>query len=164
MKRLAGSKVLAGLGLERIKSESCFGALSDRAVAFLLEQGRVFALAAGDTVFRTGEPGDSFFIVLEGHLDYVHRVDGEDVPIRVIGCGEQLGYVSMIGLFERLGIGRAAGPAKVLEIDADLFYRFHIEYPFDFGVMSLNLSRDMARAIREVVTQLADANAGRISA
>ncbi len=164
MKRLDSREVLAELGLEHLKTASCFGALSDQAIAFLLEEGRVFSLAAGETVFRTGEPGDSFFIVLEGRLDYVHSVHGEEVPIRIIDAGQQLGYVSMLGLFERLGIGRAFGPAKVLEIPAELFYRFHEAYPFDFGIMSLNLSRDMARAIREVVTQLADANVGRICA
>ena len=164
MNTLNGRDVLAALGLDYFRSASCFGALGEEAISFLLAEGRVFGLHEGDIVFRTGEPGGSFFVVLEGRLSYLHRVRGEDVPIRSIGVGEQLGYVSMIGLFERLGIGRAEGPAKVLEVDADLFYRFHESFPFDFGVMSLNLSRDMARAIREVVTQLADAHAGRISA
>lgn len=163
MTRMDGSEVLARLGMERIRAESCFGALSDAAIAFLLEEGEVFQMADGEAVFRTGEAGESFFVVLEGRLDYGHLGGGQEVHIRSIEAGQQLGYVSMIGLFERLGVGRADGPAKVLKVDSDLFYRFHVKYPFDFGVMSLNLSRDMARAIREVISQLADAQACRLS-
>ena len=51
----------------------------------------------------------------------------------------------MIGLFERFGVGRAHGQTIVLEITVDLFHQLHTEYPFDFGILMLNLSRDMAR-------------------
>ena len=80
--------------------------------------------------FHPGEPGDGFFIVIEGQLDYVRGARrlmwSRSVPSP---WGEQLGYVSMIGLFERFGVGRAHGQTIVPEITVDLFHQLHTEYP-----------------------------------
>ena len=44
--------------------------------------------------------------------------------------GEQLGYVSMIGLFEARSVSAArTGQTIVPEIAVDLFHQLHTEYP-----------------------------------
>ena len=103
-----------------------------------------------------GNPADGFYVLLRGQLDCYREVDSEQVPILIVGVGEQIGYVSMIGLFERLGDGKAHGPTVLLHIGSDLFYQLHLEYPFDFGILMLNLSREMARAFRRVTEELID--------
>ena len=83
----------------------------------------------------------------------------QDVPILKVAFGEQIGYVSMIGLFQRLGDGRAHGPTVLLEVSSDLFHQLHEEFAFDFGILMLNLSREMARAIRVLIGDLVHARA-----
>lgn len=160
MEIVDGQSLLAESGMEHFKKASIFGALSDDAIHFLLSRGRVVSLADGEELFRAGDAGDSFFVVLQGLLDFFREGDGGEVLIRTIAFGEQLGYVSMIGLFQRSGIGRAHGPAVALEIGSDLFYALHVEFPFDFGIVMLNLSRDMARALRQVSAHLVEASLG----
>lgn len=158
MKDLDGQRLLAESGLDYFKSASTFGALSDAAIDFLLRQGQAQVLDAGENLFVTGQPGDSFYIVLKGQLHYFWERDNVDILIRDVQFGAQIGYVSMIGLQNREGICVAAQPSIVLKISADLFYQLHLDYPSDFGIMMLNLSRDMARVVRRLSESLVAAS------
>lgn len=161
MKILDGQSLLNESGLAHFKTASIFGALSDEAIRFLLCRGRILALANGEELFHQGEAGDGFFVVLQGQVDYFRRDGGgEEILVRSVAFGEQIGYVSMIGLFARIGAGRANGPSLVLQVSTDLFYQFHLELPFDCGIVMLNLSRDMARTLRKVTDNLVAASAG----
>ena len=160
MKPIEGAMLLADKGFDHFKGASAFGAISEPAITFLLERGQVWSLDDGDILFRAGDTGESFFIVVDGRLDYVREKNGQQVVIRNIEMGEQLGYVSMIGLFERFGMGRANGAVVVIEIKSDLFYQLHLDFPFDFGILMLNLSRDMARTIRFFASNLTAAYLG----
>lgn len=161
MNILDGERLLLNWGLERFKAGSTFGALSDAAIGFLLRSGRIFSLDDGELLFHGGDDSDCFYIVLEGQLDTSRKVAGGIVAIRTIRAGEQIGYVSMIGLFERLGDGCANGTTIVLEISSGLFYQLHEDYPFDFGILMLNLSREMARSTRFLIGKLTVAGSGR---
>jgi len=160
MNLLNGEKLLAEWGLERIKAGSTFGALSDDAIRFLLCRGRVLSLQDREELFHTGDSAESFFVELQGQRDAIGKGKDGDVHLHVVAVGEQIGYVSMIGLFERLGCPRANGTTVVLEVDAELFYQLHLELPFDFGVLMLNLSREMARKTRVLIAQLVEAGSG----
>ena len=160
MKILDGQSLLAESGLDTFKRGSTFGALSDEAIRFLLTRGRILSLADGEALFHIGDAADSFFVVLQGQLDGFRESHSKEVPVLTITFGEQVGYVAMIGLFQRLGDGRAHGPTVMLEITSDVFYQMHKELPFDFGILMLNLSREMARAFNKVTTHLIDASVG----
>jgi CRP-like cAMP-binding protein len=159
MKILDGQSVLAESGADHFKAASIFGAVSDEAISFLLGRGRILAMEDGEELFHLGDPGDSFYVVLAGQFDYFRRRDGGEVLLRSASFGEQLGYVSMVGLIPRVGTGRATGPTVVLEINSDLFYQFHEALPFDFGIVMLNLARDMSRTIIFLTHELVDARA-----
>lgn len=156
MKNLDAQRLIAESGLDYFKSASTFGALSDEAIRFLLLNGKTRLLGAGETLFKTGEPGGYFVVVLEGKLGYFREVDDNQMQIREVGFGEEVGYVSMIGLFERKGSAVAIVPSIVLQIDSNLFYQLHLDYPSDFGILMLNLSRELARTIDGVNNKLVD--------
>jgi hypothetical protein len=156
MKILDGQSLIAERGLDYFKAGSTFGALSDEAIRFLLTRGRIASLADGEEM----DDAEGFFIVLQGQLDCFRVRGNEEVPLLSVTFGEQIGYVSMIGLFRRLGSGRAHGPTTLLNVSPDLFYQLHEELPFDFGILMLNLSREMARAFRKVTEDLVDACSG----
>jgi len=160
MKNLDGQRLVAESGLDYFKSASTFGALSDDAILFLLRQGKTLILESGEHLFDTGQPGNSFYIVLDGHLHYYWERENVDILIRDVQFGAQIGYVSMVGLQDREGICVAAEPSVVLEISSDLFYQLHLDYPSDFGIMMLNLSRDMARVVRKLSESLVVASVG----
>lgn len=164
MKILDGERLLADFGLDRLKSGSSFGAMSDRAICFLMTRGNIISLTDGEEVFHPGDAGDSLYVVLEGQLDYSRPSDRPDddteVLIRSVKFGEEIGYVSMIGLYQRIGYARAHGETVLLQLTSDLFYQLHLDLPFDFGILMLNLSRDMARTIRKITANFIGASIG----
>jgi CRP-like cAMP-binding protein len=137
-----------------LKNGSVFGALSEEAIHFLLEQGEIYQVQAGDRVFEFGDKGDKFYVVCKGSIDFHKQHEGECVHTRTAGFGEELGFVAMISLHDHAGFAQASEDSIVLKISSVLFRQLHQQYPFDFGIMSLNLARDMARTIRKLSNTL----------
>jgi len=54
----------------------------------------------------------------------------------------------MIALHDKVGKAIAKENSIVLEITSHLFSDFHDDHAFDFGILLMNLSRDMARSLR----------------
>lgn len=136
------------LSLSKLKQGSVFGALSDNAIEYLLEQGKIRTFANQEVVFRHNEKGDNFYIVLQGKIDYFKHHKSHQAYTRSIHFGEAIGFVSMIALHDRVGNAIASEESVLLEIDSRLFSDFHDHFAFDFGILLLNLSREMARAVR----------------
>ncbi|SEG68573.1 Crp/Fnr family transcriptional regulator [Marinobacterium lutimaris] len=147
MKDLDGQRIIDQSGLEFFKTASTFGALSEEAILFLLSKGKLQALDKGDQVFSSGESAGFFVVVLEGQLGYYREVQQGRLLMREVGFGEELGYVSMIGLLPRQGSACALRKSVILRVDTDLFYQLHLDLPSDFGILMLNLSRELARTI-----------------
>lgn len=147
MKDLDGQRIIDKSGLEYFKTASTFGALSEEAILFLLSKGKLQALDKGDRVFKCGETAGFFVVVLEGRLGYYREIEQDRLLMREVGFGEELGYVSMIGLLPRQGSASALEQSVILRVDTDLFYQLHLDLPSDFGILMLNLSRELARTI-----------------
>lgn len=156
MQELSGETLLNELGMDFLKSASTFGALSEPAIRQLMLQGRVFRLSDGEPLFKPGEPGDSFFVILRGTVSYYRQHEGQLKHIRDYHVGEEIGFVSLISLSSRLGAAVAASDTLVLEIDSNHFYALHCAYPLDFGLLMMNLSRELARSLVKIGALLAE--------
>ncbi|MGB0733308.1 MAG: cyclic nucleotide-binding domain-containing protein, partial [Pontibacterium sp.] len=85
-----------------------------------------------------------------GAFEYFKEHRGQSAYIRDYGLGEQVGFMSMIALHNRVGSAVAKSDCQVLEVCDALFHRLHEEAPVDFGILMINLSREMARTLRSV--------------
>ncbi|MEL0614415.1 cyclic nucleotide-binding domain-containing protein [Marinomonas arenicola] len=139
---------------KRLKEGSIFGALSANAIQYLLDHGTIHEAKKGDEVFHYQDKGESFFAVLHGSLDFFKQHHHKELHTRDIEFGEALGFVSMIALHDRVGTAYAKEDSLLLEVSSTLFSDFHDQYPFDFGILLINLARDMARNIRELSNAL----------
>ena len=142
---------------QAMKNGPICAALSEPAIGYLLRNGQLYRATPGDLVFEYGTPGDSFFIVCQGILDFYKVHNDMCRHIREIGFGDEIGFLSMIALRNRTGDAVARQRAIVLKVSAELFSDLHQSYSFDFGIMTLNLARDMARALHQVSKDLVDA-------
>lgn len=156
MHSISSDEVLARYTLEDLKQASTFGALSEQALRWLLEQGRLARVDDGEVLFEPGEPGNSFFIILEGSVAYYKVHEGRSAYIREYAKGEQIGFVSTVALHDRMGRAVAKGDLLVLEIDSQLFHQMHKSAPGDFGILMLNLAREMARTIRTIDNRIVE--------
>ncbi|UTW05206.1 cyclic nucleotide-binding domain-containing protein [Amphritea atlantica] len=156
MKTITAEAVHNSLPQEKIRQGSLFGALTDDCINFILKEGRILELSPGEKVFDCGDSGNAFYVVLEGSLSFVKLHDGQLYSTRDINFGEEVGFVAMIALHNHVGYAVANCDSRVLEITSDLFATIHENYPFDFGIITLNLARDMARNIRKLSNALVE--------
>jgi hypothetical protein len=156
MKTVSGRSLINRFGMSYFQGASVFGALSPVAIEFLLERGRVLQTKEGVVIFRPGDKGDRFYVVLQGALSFYQFYLGEFAYIRDHRFGEEMGFVAMVALHDRVGKAVVAEDGYVLEISCGLFYELQRELPVEFGVFLLNLSRNMARTIREVSNMIVE--------
>lgn len=147
MQTLDMTSALASLEPASLRELSTFGALSDACVQFLLRQGRLLRLERSDVLYPAGARAGEFYVVLDGTIAFYKHSDGRDVLTRHFRRGEQLGFDGMIGLHDRSGTAVAVEPVVALEISSALFFDLHTEHPTDFGLMMINLSRELSREI-----------------
>jgi len=160
MRVLKGSALVEQLGVDHFKECSTLGALSEEAIKYLLDEGRALQLTNGDWLFEYGDNCDSFYVILKGAVAFYKYHKGRSTYIRDYQLGEEIGFVAMVGLHDRTGSARAAEDSIVLEVSSALFYEFHEVFPTDFGLLLLNLSREMSRVIRDISNQLVDHEIG----
>lgn len=71
-------------------------------------------LAAGEVLFRQGDPGDLVWVVADGQIALVReRVDGSEEPVAVVGPGHYFGELAPVFGLRRSATARAATPAVV---------------------------------------------------
>ncbi|WP_067219987.1 Crp/Fnr family transcriptional regulator [Marinomonas gallaica] len=145
------------LSPETLKTGSIFGALSPSSIEYLVHRGDLIELKAGEQLFKDDDKGDNFYIIIEGTLCYYRDSDDASSLIRRVSFGQALGYVTMISLSSRNGHAVAETDSVLLKIDYNVFGEFHDRFAFDFGILILNLSRDMARNVQVLSRTLADA-------
>lgn len=159
MQILASNQVNELFHPDYLREMSTLGALSRGGIDFLVANGRVLRLDQGEWLFRVDDPGNLFYIILQGSFRFFKHHHGKVTYIRNHACGEELGFIAMIALHTRRGSAQAGEASVVLEITSQLFNRLHRELPTDFGLLPLNLARGMARRIRELNNLLVDHDA-----
>ena len=66
---------------EELRRSFLFEALSDEQLDWLVQHGAVETHDAGVVVYDEGAPAESFYVLLEGEIQLVKRLDGSDVVI-----------------------------------------------------------------------------------
>ncbi len=159
MKTIAGDTLWQAWGADYFRGLSTFGALSDSTIISLLNAGQVLDLAQGDLLYRPGDKAGGFYVILKGSLAlYMHHQD-RDALTRVYHTGEQLGFVDMIGLHDHWSTSVATAPTTLVDISSDQFYDLHLNAPDDFGLLMINLSREMARTVITLAEVIVDQSA-----
>jgi signal-transduction protein with cAMP-binding, CBS, and nucleotidyltransferase domain len=147
MKILKADVTIEKLGWDYLNELSTFGALSNEVINDLLQKGVIRHYRKGEYVTRVDQIADEFQVVLSGCIAYYRRFEGCDVLTRQFRQGEQLGFDLMIGLLHHNGTDVAQQESLVLNISREQFFKLHVDFPADFGLLMLNLARELAREI-----------------
>ena len=135
------------LGWDYLHELSTFGALSEAVVSDLLHKGVIHRYHKGEYVTRVDRVAEDFQVVLSGRVAYYRHFGDCHVLTRYFGQGEQMGFDQMIGLLTQNGTDVAVEESLVLDISNQQFSRLHVGFPADFGLLMINLARELAREI-----------------
>ena len=77
-------------------------------------------LAAGETLFKAGEPGESLYVVRAGEVElYIKDTAGQRIPLAIVGRGEVFGELALLDRSPRTATAVAMGDTELLELDRD---------------------------------------------
>ena len=149
------ARVLAGVPL--------FAGLDRVALAKLAAHFEHVRFDAGETVFREGDPGDAFYVVLDGTFsDFVGAPDtGVDRRLATRGPGSTFGDIALLSNRPRSTTVRADVAAEALRLERGRFLGLVAQEPAVALAMAATLServwRANVRGVRTVETRDATA-------
>ncbi|MBI5211792.1 MAG: peptidase domain-containing ABC transporter [Nitrospirae bacterium] len=113
-----------------LRKFSIFGSLSGKEVSHwlkLLMQEPVFK--TGGFVFREGDRGDKFYIIVSGNAEVIRNIEGEDKVVNKLEAGQFFGEMALITEQPRLAGIRASSELKLVSISKEHFKVMIGKYP-----------------------------------
>jgi len=159
MRTLTLSELYKSFSSEHIQGLSTFGALPADVVARLLAEGEIFELEPDEILYQVGSPVDEFYVILSGTVVLYHHYHDKPAVTHYYGPGQQIGFVGLIALHTRKGTAVAKEKCCMLSISSKQYYELHGTSPEAFGLLTLNLAREMARTIGEMGDLIAELRA-----
>lgn len=137
--------------LEKIHNADFFGQLSDDALTAVAEKTTLRRFSGGDAMMRKGDPADSFYLVLEGHLKIVTTdARGEEIIINKVGPGETIGELALVDERPRSAGAIALEDVEALEMTKGAFFEL-LDQRLD---VSLGILRGFSHRLRFSTTYI----------
>lgn len=125
--------------------------LDEAALQFLGGLAGEERFAAGDYIVREGEAGDRVFFICEGRVQIV-KAHGSSLPVTLaeMGPGDHFGEMSLVESVARSASVVATEPVRVFTLKSVNFYKLYMKQPGQYGIVVLNIARDLARRLRRL--------------
>jgi signal transduction histidine kinase len=109
-----------------LRSTFLFESLTDEQLDWLVEHGSVENHAAGVIVYTQGDLADSFYVLLEGEIELVKRMDGTDVVLSTTSqpgsyAGVMRAFISVSGAQSWASSLRTVRDSRLFRLSADDF-------------------------------------------
>lgn len=121
--------------------------LDDEAAQFLQGLALEESHPAGDVIVREGAPGDRVYFVRSGR---VRVVKAPAVQLAEFGPGDFFGEMSLVESVVRSASVIALEPTQVATLRGVDFYKLYRQRPDQYGIVMLNIARDLARRLRHI--------------
>lgn len=110
-----------------------FSDLEPSFIAYLAEHATEREFAEDETIFRVGDPADSFYLLLDGEATVeVPAIEGPQLELQALGAGAVLGWSWIIPPYRWSFQARARTPVEAIEFDGKAI-REHCEQDPHFG-------------------------------
>ncbi|MGD9643948.1 MAG: cyclic nucleotide-binding domain-containing protein [Elusimicrobiales bacterium] len=140
-----------------LKDLKLFSAFDDATLAEFLKAFSRRELRQGDVIFREGEEGSTFYIVLCGEIAIEKRLDKAGKKWRklaVLKRGEYFGEMAVLEGKPRFAQARAITAAEVIEIERARLMKFIADYPREGAAMLIQILLVMLHRLRHTSDDL----------
>ena len=115
---------------EHLGNVSLFSELEPKAIDALARVARTVSLEKRQQLFHKGDAGSTVYVVASGKLKALTTSDeGDDVVFSILGGGEVLGEVALLGGSPRTATVTAIEPAELIMLDRRDFLAFLKSHP-----------------------------------
>ena len=137
--------------LQKIHNADFFKELSNDALEAVAAKTTLRRFAGSDVMMRKGDPADSFYLILEGHLKIVTTdARGEEIIINKAGPGETIGELALVDERPRSAGAVALDDVEALEMTKDAFFNL-LDQRLD---VSLGILRGFSQRLRFSTTYI----------
>ncbi len=132
-----------------VDSISLFGALTANQLVQLWSYLEVRSYAAGVRVFQQGDLPTDIFILINGRIDFVVEKNGVHKLESSLKGGDVFGETAFIGIQPQVGsaIVSTHEDAELLVLTREALMRIHEEDTELFGMLMMNLARELSRKV-----------------
>ncbi len=140
--------------VEDLRPLALLDGLDDDQVGQLVSDGEEVPIVPGSDLFHEGEHADSWWVLVDGALDLVRAVGGEETVVRRMDTPGQWagGFRAWDESGVYLATGRGAVPGRMLRVPAEAL-RDRLQEWFPFGVHLIGGLYATARSIESTVRQ-----------
>lgn len=129
-----------------------FHGISPDRLLHTLAMAEQYPVKADEAVFRQGDMGDSFYVVLSGEFTVQRRSNGHSVELARLAAGSCFGEMALVGHHTRSATVRAVADSVALR-----FYRDHVDdSPETAALIYRNIARILAQRLEVSSEMLAD--------
>jgi signal transduction histidine kinase len=128
-----------------------FADLPDDQIAWFLSQSQEQILKPGDTYIRQGDPAETMFVILEGHLQGRGEISGESFAIS-FNPGDVTGLLPFSRMKRTPLTGRAVSDARILRFPAGQFPQLVQKMP-ELATRLVGLMSDRIRETTRIEQQ-----------
>ena len=134
-----------------INSVSIFAGLDDSALDILLSKAEESFVPSGHVIVREGEEGNRFFLIESGMVRVCkHYEQPEEVEFAVLSDGDFFGEMCILETLPRAATVQALTDATLYSVSSMAFLQLYDTLPKQYGVLLLNIARDLSRRIRRL--------------
>lgn len=109
------------------------------------------AVSAGDDVFKEGDMGDSFYVLISGQVIVGKRRSGKLIELARLGVGDCFGEMALVGKHVRSATVRAIGDVAAMRFDRETVDAHaeiaHIIYRNMASILALRLEEASATMV-----------------
>ena len=132
-----------------LQSASVMAGLDHDALQFLYSLAREEKYAPQERIVGEGEPGNRMFFLIAGSVVVVKgHGTRQAVTLARLGAGEFFGEMSLVESVTRSASVIAEDVVTVCTLKGTDFHRLYRHRPDQYGIVMLNLARDLSRRLR----------------
>ena len=106
---------------------------------------------AGSVIAREGESNHCMFLIETGEVQIIKNHGApEPCVLAALGPGAFFGEMCILEPLPRAASGVASGPATVVSVASLAFYHLYEKHPKQYGILLLNIARDLSRRLRHL--------------
>ena len=134
-----------------INSVSIFAGLDESALDILLAQAEETVVPSGQIIVREGDEGNRFYIIESGMVRVCkHYEEPDEVEFAVLSEGDFFGEMCILETLPRAATVQALTDATLYSFSSLAFLQVYEQMPKQYGILLLNIARDLSRRIRRL--------------
>jgi CRP-like cAMP-binding protein len=134
-----------------LESTPIFAGLNHEALDLLHTEGSDYAFADGAVIFNEGQSDDSIFLIEHGKVRITkNHGKPDEKELAILVEREFFGETCLLETLPHTATAQALGATTLFSISGQTFYHLYKKFPSQYGILLLNIARDLSRRLRHL--------------